>query len=259
MTFLFVALFGLVFGSFLNVVIHRLPRGMSLLRPPSSCPGCGARIKAYDNVPVLSYLVLRGRCRACGRKISPEYPLVEALTAAGFLLVHGMVGPAPGLAFIAGAIFTCALIALGFIDYHHQILPDAITLPGLVLALVYAFFRDDLSVRGALLGAVAGAGFLLLVYGAYFLVRKKEGLGMGDVTMMLLVGAYLGPLRTLLVLILASFVGALVGVYVILRKGRDAQFALPFGAFLAPAAFVAMLWGERIVQIYKDYLSSRLG
>ena len=259
MTAALVALFGLVFGSFLNVVIHRLPRDMSLMRPPSTCPGCGARIKPYDNVPVLSYLFLKGRCRACGRKISSEYPLVEALAAAGFLLVHFVVAPAPSPAFVAGAFFTCALIALGFIDYHHQILPDAITLPGLVLALVYAFFRDDLSVRSALLGAVGGAGFLLLVYAAYFLVRRKEGLGMGDVMMMLMVGAYLGPLRTLLVLILASFVGALVGVYVMVRKGRDAQFALPFGTFLAPAAFVAMLWGDRLVQIYKGYLSSRLG
>jgi leader peptidase (prepilin peptidase)/N-methyltransferase len=259
LTVVFVALAGLVFGSFLNVVIHRLPRDMSLMRPPSSCPGCGARIKPYDNIPVLSYLVLRGRCRACGRKISPEYPVVEALTAAGFVLVHVVVEPAPGLAFVAGCVFTSALVALGFIDYHHQILPEAITLPGLVLALVYAFSRGGPAFRQALIGAVAGAGFLLAVYAAYLLIRKKEGLGMGDVTMMLMVGAYLGPMRTLLTLILGSFVGALVGVYFILRKGKDFQFALPFGTFLAPAAFVSMLWGERLVQIYKDYLSSRLG
>lgn len=259
MTLLFVALFGLVIGSFLNVVIHRLPRDLSLVRPPSSCPGCGARIRPYDNIPVLSYIVLRGKCRDCGHRISPQYPAVEALTAAGFVLVYLQGGRAVGLDLVAGCVFTSALVALGFIDYHHQILPDAITLPGLVLALVYAFFRDDLGIGGALLGAVAGAGFLLLVYGVYYLVRKKEGLGLGDVTMMLMVGAYLGLWRTLLVLILASFTGALVGVYVILRKGKDFQFALPFGTFLAPAAFVAMLWGERIVQVYKDYLSSRLG
>ncbi|OGD16148.1 MAG: hypothetical protein A2V76_03155 [Candidatus Aminicenantes bacterium RBG_16_63_14] len=245
-----IAVFGLVFGSFLNVVIYRLPRRMSLMRPPSSCPGCGARIKPYDNVPVLSYLLLGGKCRRCGRKISPLYPAVEALTGLGFVLVYLNAGRALGLELIAGCVFTSALIALGFIDYHHQILPDAITLPGLVLALAYAFFRDDLTFRGALLGAVAGAGFLILVYGAYFLVRKKEGLGMGDVTMLLMVGAYLGLMRTLLTLILASFVGALVGVYFILRRGKDFQFALPFGTFIAPAAFVAMLWGERIVRAY---------
>jgi leader peptidase (prepilin peptidase) / N-methyltransferase len=119
-----------------------------------------------------------------------------------------------------------------------------------VLALAYSFFRDDLNFRSALLGAVVGAGFLLLVYGAYRLIRKKEGLGMGDVTMMLMVGAYLGWQRTLLVLILASFVGALVGIFLIARRGKDFQFALPFGTFIAPAAFVAMLWGERIVRAY---------
>jgi leader peptidase (prepilin peptidase)/N-methyltransferase len=250
MTVIFIAVAGLVLGSFFNVVIYRLPRGLSLMRPPSSCPGCGARIKPYDNVPVLSYLVLGGKCRKCGRKISAVYPAVEGLTALGFVLVFFNTGRSLGLEFIAGCVFTSALIVLGFIDYYHQILPDAVTLPGLALALAYSFFRDDLTFRGALIGAVVGAGFLLLVYGAYYLIRKKEGLGMGDVTMMLMVGATLGLMRTLLTLILGSFVGALVGVYVILRRGKDFQFALPFGTFLAPAAFVSLLWGERIVRAY---------
>jgi len=245
-----IALFGLVWGSFLNVVIYRLPLGMSLLRPPSTCPSCGTRIKPYDNVPVLSYLFLRGRCRKCGRPISAVYPAVEALTALAFILVFLRAGRLLDLEFIAGCLFASALIALGFIDYFHQILPDAITMPGLVLALVYSFFRDDLTFRGALLGAVAGAGFLLLVYGAYRLIRKREGLGMGDVTMLLMIGAYLGLARTLLTLILASFVGALVGVFFIVRRKKDLQFALPFGTFLAPAAFIAALWGERIVNAY---------
>lgn len=250
LTLLFVAAIGLAFGSFFNVVIYRLPRGLNLSRPPSACPGCGARIKPYDNVPLLSYLILRGKCRRCGRRISPVYPAVEALTAAGFIVVYFNAGRVIGLEFIAGCLFTSALIVLGFIDAHHQILPDAITMPGLVLALAYSFFRDDLSFRGALLGAVVGAGFLLLVYGAYRLIRKREGLGMGDVTMMLMVGAYLGLERTLLVLVLASFSGALVGIYLVVRRGKDVQFALPFGTFIAPAAFAAMLWGERIVRAY---------
>jgi leader peptidase (prepilin peptidase)/N-methyltransferase len=250
MNLVLVAVAGLVLGSFFNVVIYRLPRGLSLSHPPSSCPGCGARIRPYDNVPVLSYLLLRGKCRRCGQKISPVYPAVEALTALGFVLVHLHAGRVLSLEFFAGCLFTSALVVLGFIDAYHQILPDAVTMPGLVLALAYSFFRDDLTFRGALLGAVAGSGFLLLVYGAYYLVRKKEGLGMGDVTMMLMVGAYLGLMRTLLVLVLASFVGALVGVFFILRRGKDFQFALPFGTFIAPAAFVAMIWGEAIVRSY---------
>ena len=250
LTVVFVAVAGLVLGSFFNVVIYRLPRGLNLSRPPSACPGCGARIKPYDNVPVLSYLWLGGKCRNCRKPISPVYPAVEALTAAGLVLVYYHSGRELGLPFFAGCLFTSALVVLGFVDYHHQVLPDAVTMPGLVLALAYAFVRDDLTFRSALLGAVVGAGFLLLVYGAYYLVRKKEGLGMGDVTMMLMVGAFLGPLRTLLVLILGSLMGALVGLYLVRRKGRDLQFALPFGTFLAPAAFVALIWGERIVRAY---------
>jgi leader peptidase (prepilin peptidase)/N-methyltransferase len=245
-----VAVGGLAWGSFLNVVIHRLPREMSLVRPSSSCPSCGKRIKPYDNIPLLSYALLRGKCRSCGARISRLYPSVEALTAAGFLVVYFHSGRAFGPDFFSGCLFTCALIALGFIDYFHQIIPDEITLPGLVLALAYAFFRNDLSLRSALLGAVGGAGFLLLVFGFYLLVRKREGLGMGDVTMLLFIGAYLGLAGTILTLLLASFAGALIGVFVILRRKKDLRFALPFGTFLAPAAFVSMIWGERIVTWY---------
>ena len=143
-----IILFGLVWGSFLNVVIYRIPRGMSLILPPSSCPHCETRIKPYDNIPVLSYLLLKGRCRSCGTKISLSYLLVEILTPVSFLLLtfHYSLG----FHFFASCLFTSALIALGFIDYFHQIIPDEITLPGLVLALVYSPFRVDLNLRQAL-------------------------------------------------------------------------------------------------------------
>ncbi len=243
-----IVVFGLVWGSFLNVVIYRLPRGLSLLRPPSSCPHCGKQIKAYENIPIISYLVLRGKCGNCKAKISPAYPLVEALTPFCFLLVYMQYSLSPQ--FFASCLFASALIVLGFIDYTHQILPDQVTLPGLVLALIYTFFRNDLNLTQALLGAGVGAGFLLLVYGAYYLLRKKEGLGMGDVTMMLMVGAFLGWKQTLLTLILASIGGAVVGVFFIIFKKKDLQHALPFGTFLAPAAFVALLYGQRIIDAY---------
>jgi leader peptidase (prepilin peptidase) / N-methyltransferase len=243
-----VVAFGLVWGSFLNVVIHRLPRGQSLIWPPSSCPKCRARLKPYDNIPLLSFLLLRGKCRSCGLKISPVYPLVEALTAVCFLLVQGRFGFSAH--FFASCLFTSALIGLCFIDLAHQILPDEITLPGLALALVYSAFRPDLGLRQALIGAVAGAGFLLLIYGLYWLLRKKEGLGMGDVTMMLLVGAYLGWVNAFLTLLLASFSGALIGVFLMSCRKKNLQFALPFGTFLAPAAFVALVWGDRIIRAY---------
>ena len=243
-----IAVFGLIWGSFLNVVIYRLPRGQSLVRPPSTCPRCGRRIRPYDNVPVISYLLLRGRCRDCAAGISPIYPMVEVLTALCFLILYGRFSWS--LHFLTACVFTGCLIALGFIDYFHQILPDEITLPGLALALVYSAFRADLGVRQALIGAVSGAGFLLVVYGVYYLLRKKEGLGMGDVTMMLFVGAYLGWRGSFFTLVLASFAGALVGVFLILFRKRDMQYALPFGTFLAPAAFIALVWGDAIVRAY---------
>jgi leader peptidase (prepilin peptidase)/N-methyltransferase len=243
-----IALFGLAWGSFLNVVIYRLPRGHSLLWPPSSCPRCKTKIKPYDNIPVLSYLLLRGKCRACGSPISVLYPLVEAITPVCFLLLHGRFGLS--VHFFTSCIFASALIALCFIDLTHQILPDEITLPGLVLALVYAGFRPDLSLRQAMVGGVVGAGFLLVIYSAYRFLRKKEGLGMGDVTMMLFVGAYLGWQKAFFTLLAASLAGALVGVFLLSFRKKDLQFSLPFGTFLAPAAFAALVWGDRIIRAY---------
>lgn len=243
-----IVLFGLAWGSFLNVVIYRLPRGQSLMWPPSSCPQCRTRIKPFDNIPLFSYLLLGGKCRSCGSKISSIYPLVEALTPLCFLLLHRQFGLS--FHFFASCVFTSALIALCFIDLRHQILPDEITLPGLALALVYSCFRQDLALRQALIGAAAGAGFLLVIYTVYWLLRKKEGLGMGDVTMMLLVGAYLGWIKAFFTLLLASFAGALVGVFLLSFRKKDLQFSLPFGTFLAPAAFVALVWGDRIIRAY---------
>jgi len=241
-------LFGLAWGSFLNVVIYRLPRNMSLVHPPSACPRCGSRIKFYDNIPLLSYLLLRGRCRACGGPISPSYPLVELLTALSFLILHAQYSWR--LHFFASCLFVSALIALGFIDYFHQILPDEITLPGLGLAIVYSLFRDDLTFRQSLVGAVVGASLLLAIYVGYFVLRKKEGMGLGDITMMLLIGAYLGWTKAVFTLIIASLVGSLVGLFLVYIRKKTFQYSLPFGTFLAPAAFFSFLWGDKIIQAY---------
>jgi len=244
-----VVVFGLAWGSFLNVVIYRVPEKMSLLHPPSTCPSCKARIKPYENVPVLSYLILRGKCRRCGARISPVYLVVEILTPLLLAIVYVREGGF-GLPFYAAALFTTALIVLAFIDARHQILPDAITYPGIVLAFAYSFFREDLTVVKALIGAAVGGGFLLLVYGLYWLVRKQEGLGLGDVTMMLMVGAFLGWQKTILTLVLASITGAVFGLILMKAKGKDMKFALPFGTFIAPAAYVALVWGDRIIAAY---------
>jgi leader peptidase (prepilin peptidase)/N-methyltransferase len=245
---IFIVLFGLAWGSFLNVVIYRLPREISLIRPPSSCPHCQKRIKYYDNIPLISFLLLRGKCRYCQQKISITYPLVEFLTSLSFVLLYSYYSLS--FFFFASCLFASALIVLSFIDFYYQILPDEITLPGLALALVYSLFRKDLNLTQALVGAVVGAGFLLFIYGAYYLLRKKEGLGMGDVTMMLMIGAYLGWRQAFFTLILASLAGALVGIFFILFRKKDLQYSLPFGTFLAPAAFASLLWGERIINAY---------
>jgi leader peptidase (prepilin peptidase)/N-methyltransferase len=249
-----IVLVGLAWGSFLNVVIYRLPHGISLIKPPSSCPTCKNRIKFYDNIPVLSYILLGGKCRFCGARISPSYPLVEILTPACFLLLYGQYSLS--FFFFTSCLFTSALIVLAFIDYNHQILPDEITLPVLALALIYSLFRHDLTLRKALIGAVVGASFLLLVYLSYFLLRKKEGMGMGDVTMMLMIGAYLGWVQTFLTLFLASLFGALVGIFFILSKKKDLQYALPFGTFLAPAAYISLLWGKSLISAYLRHFKS---
>lgn len=240
--------FGLAWGSFLNVLIYRIPRDMSIVRPASSCPQCKKKIKVYDNIPLISYLLLKGKCRYCKSKIPLSYPLVEFLTPLSFVLLYFHYSLS--VFFFASCLFASAMIVLGFIDYFHMIIPDEITLPGLVLALIYALFRQDISLTQALIGAVAGSGFLLLIYGIYLLVRKKEGLGMGDVMMMLLIGAYLGWRLAFFTLVLASFAGALVGVLVISFRKKDFQHSLPFGTFLAPAAYFALLWGEKIIRAY---------
>lgn len=243
-----ILLFGLIWGSFLNVVIYRLPRGKNLAFPPSHCPQCSRSIKFYDNIPVVSYLILGGRCRQCRARIPVTYFMVELLTPLSLLLLLLRFGLS--LHFFASCVFTSALIVLAFIDYYHQILPDAVTLPTLVLSLGYAFFRSDLSFLQALLGAGVGAGFLLLVYGVYYLLRKKEGMGLGDVTMMLMIGAFLGWKQAFFTLILASFVGALGGMLFILFRKKDLQYALPFGTFLAPGAYIALLWGQAVIEAY---------
>jgi len=250
-TITLIVLFGLVWGSFLNVVIYRLPRKINLVFPPSACPVCRKRIRPYDNIPILSYLILLGKCRYCKTPIPLSYFFVELLTPLSFLVLFSRY-PLNKLFFIS-CLFTSAMIVLAFIDLHHQILPDEITLPGIFLALVYSVFRPDLSLKQALIGAVAGAVFLLFIYVVYLLLRKKEGLGMGDVTMLLFIGAFLGLKLTILTLMAASFSGALVGAVLIFSHKEDLQFALPFGTFLAPAAFFSLVWGNQIINWYLNF------
>jgi leader peptidase (prepilin peptidase)/N-methyltransferase len=241
------ALAGLVVGSFLNVCIHRLPRRESLVWPASHCTSCHRALAWYENVPIVSWVVLGGRCRTCRAPISIAYPVVEAITAAvfaGAALVYGLTW-----LLAARLLFASALIVLFVIDLRHRILPNAITLPGVVTGFVASWFLPP-GWLSSLIGIVAGGGILLAIAEAYYRVRGQEGLGMGDVKMLAMIGAFLGWPLMVLTLVVASFAGSLVGV-ALLASGRGTmQAALPFGTFLAIGALVAAVAGDPILAWY---------
>lgn len=239
---IFVILFGLVIGSFLNVVIVRLPEQRSIVRPPSHCPTCQTPIPFYLNIPVLSYLILRGRCRFCRRPISPRYPLVEAFTAFTFWLAFWQYGLSLHAA--ATVVFLCLLIVLALTDLDHMILPNELTLGGTGLFLVYSYFHPDILVIDALLAAAGGAGLFLGLYYFYLKVRHIEGMGLGDVKMMLLLGLFLGIRRLVVAVLLASLSGLLVGLFFIVFRKKNLKMELPFGTFLAFGSYLSLFFGE---------------
>jgi leader peptidase (prepilin peptidase)/N-methyltransferase len=227
-----------------------------LVRPRSACPACKAQIKARHNVPVLSYLWLRGRCASCGTPIPVRYPLVEAFTAVVSALVVLRFGASPEGA--AALLLAWSLIALAVIDLDHQILPDVITLPLLWLGVIVALFGDEIGgfrvladLRGSVIGAVGGYISLWLVYHAFRLVTGKEGMGYGDFKLLGALGAWLGWQSLPLVILLSALVGAVTGIALIVIRGRDRQLPLPFGPFLAAAGFVALLWGQPLTEAYR--------
>lgn len=244
------AVLGLSVGSFLNVVIYRLPRGQSLVRPGSRCPSCGQPLRWYQNVPVLSWLVLRGRCGQCRAPISIRYPIVEIVTALLVVLVVAVTPPGPLLA--SRLVLTCVLVALFAIDLDLQILPNAITLPGIAVGFLFSLVAPP-GWRDSLIGIAVGGGVLYAIAGAYYLVRREEGLGMGDVKMLAMLGAFLGWQAVLLTLVLASFSGAFIGIGLMATSRGGMRHALPFGTFLAIGAMVAMLAGERIIAWYLGF------
>jgi leader peptidase (prepilin peptidase)/N-methyltransferase len=246
---------GLVLGSFVNVCILRLPVGQSIVRPRSSCPACKAPIRWYQNVPLLSWLALRGRCASCAARISWRYPFVEVLCGSIVWAMWRLYGPSA--AFPIAAFFGLALVALFYTDLDHQLLPDAITLSGLVLGLVVAWFNPFLPgasgwarVWTSLSGAALGSGILWGIGALYGRLRGVEAMGMGDVKMMGMVGAFTGPFGVLFTIFAASAVGAVVGVLLIPLRGRSLQDSLPFGCFLAPASMAAMLAGRQVGEAY---------
>jgi leader peptidase (prepilin peptidase)/N-methyltransferase len=243
----FAALFGAVIGSFLNVCIHRLPRGGSIVWPASACPACRRTLAWYENIPIVSYIFLSGRCRTCSAPISVRYPIVEALTAAMFATAWWWYGPGPLLA--SRLLFGCALIVLFAIDLEHHLLPNIITIPGVVIGFLLSFINPP-GWKASLLGIVLGGGVLFLIAEGYYRFRREEGLGMGDVKMLAMIGAFLGWRLMLLSLMLASVAGSLIGIALIVTGRGDMKYALPFGTFLAIGAAFSAAVGQPIIDWY---------
>lgn len=241
------ALVGAVIGSFLNVCIYRLPIGRSIVWPASACPSCTRALSWYENVPVISWLVLRGRCRTCKAAISTRYPFVELLTAAMCATALWYYGPT--MLFLSRFIFGCALIVLFAIDLEHQLLPNAITLPGIGVGFVFSLITGP-GWLPSLLGILVGGGILLAVAEGYYRWRHEEGLGMGDVKMLAMVGAFLGWQATLMTLMMGSIAGSVVGVMMIALKRGDMKYALPFGTFLAMGAALSATVGPSLLSWY---------
>lgn len=244
------ALIGLTIGSFLNVCIYRLPRGESVVFPPSRCTQCGRTLRWYHNVPVLSWLALRGRCGFCGARVAVRYPAIELLTACVFALHAPLVGWEPLL--VPRLALAAALIVLAFIDLDFRILPNTITLPGTAAGIVLSFWLPP-GWRDAIIGALLGGGVLWAIGEAYFRLRGVEGMGMGDVKMLAMIGAWLGWKGVLVTLVLATCSGALVGVAMMLRRSHGLAYALPFGTFLSAGALVASLAGEPLFNWYLSF------
>jgi len=242
---------GLIFGSFLNVVIARLPRGESILSPPSSCPRCKTRIRPWDNIPVLSFLLLRGRCRSCRKPISWRYPVVE-LTAGILLwqLAERVHDPAT---LVPQAAFLLALVAVAWIDLDTRTIPDAVTIPGVGVGLAASLFGPP-GLAAALLGAAAGGFSLWLVGYAYERATGVPGMGGGDVKLAAMMGAFLGAGGVFGAIFLASLAGSIFGVLLIARGKGDKRSAIPFGTFLAPSAVALLLYGDSLFRWYRSLI-----
>jgi len=244
-------IFGAMIGSFLNVCIHRLPKEESIVRPGSHCPECKTPIQYYDNIPLLSYLLLRGKCRYCQASISIQYPIVEAITALSSFFLFITFGVS--LSFVYYFSFVAALIAITVIDLYHQIIPDVISLPGIVIGLLGSLVIPQIIFWSSLIGALSGGGSLFLVATVYQWLFKREGMGGGDVKLLAMIGAFLGWKAVILTILLSSFIGSIIGITVMLIKGKDFKYAIPFGPFLALGAMISLFWGENLISWYLHF------
>ena len=245
---IFLFLFGSVIGSFLNVCIVRIPGKLSIVLPASHCPACKTPIAWHDNIPLCSYILLGGRCRYCKAPISLRYFIVELLTPCVLVALYLWFGLSPALP-VAFA-FSAALIVVTFIDLQHQIIPDVITLPGIVLCFACSFIVPWTRPAQSLIGILVGGGVLYLFAAGYELLAKKEGMGGGDIKLLAMIGAFLGWKGALVALILGALGGSIIGILVMLLRGKNLKYAIPFGPFLSFGAFCALLSGEQLINLY---------
>ncbi len=248
MLYFFSFLFGAMIGSFLNVCIYRLPREESIVTPGSHCPQCQRPIRFYDNIPLVSYLLLRGKCRYCGAPISPQYPLVEGLTALSSLCLFVKFGPSWSYLFYF--VFIAGLIPITIIDLYHQIIPNVISVPGIGVGLLASFFLPQMTFFDSLLGVLVGGGTLFLVATGYQWLFKREGMGLGDVKLLAMIGGFLGWKSVILTIFLSSLIGSVSGILLMLMRGKNLKYAIPFGPFLSAGAVLSLFYGERITRWY---------
>jgi len=241
-------IFGAIVGSFLNVCIFRLPKEESIIWPGSHCPHCKKPIKFYDNIPIISYLFLKGECRQCHGSISVQYPLVEGITALSSLLLIMKFGPS--FAYLIYFAFVAALIVITVIDLYHQIIPDVISLPGIGVGLLASLLTSQISFSNSLLGILCGGGSLFLIATGYQWLFKREGMGGGDVKLLAMIGAFLGWKAVIVTILLGSLIGSITGIILMVSKGKDFKYAIPFGPFLSLGAVAALFYGERIIYWY---------
>jgi leader peptidase (prepilin peptidase)/N-methyltransferase len=239
---------GALIGSFLNVCILRVPKGESIVIPGSRCPYCKKPIKFYDNIPLMSYFLLRGKCRHCKRTISLQYPLVEGITAISSLLLFLKYGPS--LSYLFYFFFVDGLIVITAIDLYHQIIPDVVSIPGIGIGLLCSLIIPQLTFLDSMTGILVGGGSLFLVATLYQWLFKREGMGGGDVKLLAMIGAFLGWKAVILTIFLSSLVGSIIGIAVIVLKGKDFKYAVPFGPFLSFGAVIALFYQNEIISWY---------
>ena len=248
-----VGIIGALIGSFLNVCIYRLPQGESIVWPGSHCPACGKAIAFYDNVPVLSYLILGGRCRACGVSIPIRYPLVEAANAIGYLVILWTFGP--GATSVLYALLFSALLVVTGTDLTHKIIPDVVTLPGIVVGLLGAATVLPVGIFDAFLGIVVGGGILWALAWASPYLFGKEGMGGGDIKLLAMIGAFLGWKAALLTIMIGSLFGSVIGVSLIALGFLKRDEYIPFGPFLVCGALLSMFYAQPILSWYQNFLN----